>query len=339
MIGLEYNPIFFHVAAENGDTTTSMIFLAVAMAFLISVVAYIIADKVTEQNRVIEARKSGFIEKKKEVKKEKKKKGSKDEKVYELKKGVVQEWSDKLLDQLLAADIMMKPDEFAFIWLGLIFVPAFLAILVVPSNPMVAIILLIGGLVGPLVVIKRKQKKRIEAFNNQLGDALLIICNCLRSGLTFGQAMENIAEEMDDPIGKEFKRSVNEMNYGASQEQALENMLLRVDSADLSLTVAAVNIQRQTGGNLSEILETISDTIRDRLKIRKEVKVLTGQGRASGMIIGFLPIAIAGILAIINPSYLSRFITTDIGHILIGVCIGMEALGFFFINKIVDIQV
>ena len=299
MIGLVFNQTSFPLAAI--DPTFSKIFFAAAIAFLIGVVAFYLADKVTEGNRVIETRKEGIIDRKKEVKKEKKKKGNKDEKVYELKKGVIQEWSDKLLDQLLAADIMMKPDEFAF--------------------------------------IKRKQKKRIEAFNNQLGDALLIICNCLRSGLTFGQAMENIADEMDDPIGKEFRRSVNEMNYGASQEQALEDMLLRVDSADLSLAVAAVNIQRQTGGNLSEVLETISDTIRDRMKIRKEIKVLTGQGRASGMIIGLLPIVLAGALAVINPSYLSRFITDDIGHVLIGVCVCMEGLGFFFINKIVDIQV
>ena len=337
MIGLVFNQTSFPLAAI--DPTFSKIFFAAAIAFLIGVVAFYLADKVTEGNRVIETRKEGIIDRKKEVKKEKKKKGNKDEKVYELKKGVIQEWSDKLLDQLLAADIMMKPDEFAFIWLGLIFIPAFLAFLLVPSNPMIALILMILGVIGPIIVIKRKQKKRIEAFNNQLGDALLIICNCLRSGLTFGQAMENIADEMDDPIGKEFRRSVNEMNYGASQEQALEDMLLRVDSADLSLAVAAVNIQRQTGGNLSEVLETISDTIRDRMKIRKEIKVLTGQGRASGMIIGLLPIVLAGALAVINPSYLSRFITDDIGHVLIGVCVCMEGLGFFFINKIVDIQV
>lgn len=171
-----------------------------------------------------------------------------------------------------------------------------------------------------------------------MSDALLICCNCLRSGLTFAQAMENIAEEMEEPIGTEFKRAVNEMGFGSTLEEALNGMLDRIDSADLILTVAAVNVQRQTGGNLSQILEVISNTIRERLKIKGEIRSLTSQGRMSGIVIGLLPIVIAMFLMVINPEYILTFVNTRAGNIMLIVCAVLEGLGFMAINKVVDIK-
>ncbi len=136
----------------------------------------------------------------------------------------------------------------------------------------------------------------------------------------------------------EFGRVCNEIRYGATMEEALNNMVDRVKSPDLMLVVSAVLIQRTTGGNLSEILSTISNTIRDRIKIKGEISSITAQGRMSGLIIGSLPVGIAAILMVINPEYMSTFFTTTAGNIMLIVSVVMEVLGFFAIRKVVTIE-
>lgn len=244
---------------------------------------------------------------------------------------------DRLFDELLSADIMMRPEEFGMIWVVLTFVPAGLAALfgagVLPSATLAAL-----GVFLPLVFIRIKKEKRTKMFEGQLGDTLIMICNSLRSGFSFQQSMESVATEMPAPMGVEFTRVCNEIRYGATMEQALENMSDRMKSADLMLVVSAVCIQRTTGGNLSEILGTISDTIRDRLKIKGEIRSITAQGRISGIIIGSLPIFIAAALMLINPSYMSVFFTDDRGRIMLIVGVIMEVLGFLAIRKVVNIK-
>lgn len=321
----------------------SMLIFVFAMMLTAFFLAVVVASKVTEEQRLVTRRIDAVIErqkieeqKKRERKKNKNKK-NKEQQGFMVRQSMIQKIGDAIFDELMAADILMKPEEFAIIWILLGIVPALFAIMF-SQNPMLPFVFVAVGIALPIFVVKHKQAKRVKEFENQLSDALLICCNCLRSGLTFAQAMENIAEEMDAPIGTEFKRAVNEMNYGSSLEEALNSLVDRIDSADLILTVAAVNVQRQTGGNLSQILEVISETIRDRIKIKGEIKTLTSQGRASGMIIGVLPVGIAMILMVINPEYMMVFIETDIGNILLAVCVGLEALGFFLINKIVNIK-
>ena len=310
-------------------------------SFLIGVGVAIAYYRVTESERVVSERKGLIIGKKeKEEKKKNKHKDDEEEhKGFQLKKNPLQKLADVLFDELLAANIMMRAEEFAFIWVGLIFLPAAVTFLFFGNvNKFLPFICIVIGVFGPILYINRKKKKRVEQFENQLSDALLIICNCLKSGLTFAQAMENIAKEMDDPIGKEFQRSVKEMNFGANLEDALNGMLERIDSADLSLTVAAVNIQRQTGGNLSQILETISVTIRDRLKIKAEIRTITGQGRVSGTIIAVMPLVVSGLLMLVNPGYMTVFFETSTGHILLGVCVFLEVLGYTIIQKVVQVK-
>lgn len=244
---------------------------------------------------------------------------------------------DTIFNELILADIMMKPEEFSLIWLVLTFVPAGLAALfqlgLMPSVTLAAI-----GAFLPIVYIKVKKDKRRKAFEAQLGDTLIMMCNGLRSGFSFQQTMENVATDMPAPIGIEFGRVCNEIRYGATMEEALNNMSDRVKSADLMLVVSAVLIQRTTGGNLSEILSTISDTIRERIKIKGEISSITAQGRMSGLIIGALPIAIAAILMVVNPDYMSTFFTTTAGNIMLIVSVVMEILGFFAIRKVVTIE-
>lgn len=244
---------------------------------------------------------------------------------------------DTIFNELILADIMMKPEEFCIIWLLLTFVPAGLAALF-QAGLMPSATLAVVGAFLPIVFIKIKKGNRIKAFEAQLGDTLIMMCNGLRSGFSFQQAMENVASDMPAPIGIEFGRVCNEIRYGATMEEALNNLSDRVKSPDLMLVVSAVLIQRTTGGNLSEILSTISNTIRDRIKIKGEINSITAQGRMSGMIIGALPICIAAVLMVVNPEYMSTFFTTSAGNIMLAVSIVMEVLGFFAIRKVVTIE-
>ena len=244
---------------------------------------------------------------------------------------------DTLFDALISADIMMRPEEFALIWIVVTFVPSGLAALfgagILPSLTLAGL-----GVFLPLVVIKLKKEKRLKTFESQLGDTLIMICNSLRSGFSFQQAMDNVAADMPAPIGVEFSRVCNEIRYGATMDEALENMADRIKSPDLLLVVSAVCIQRTTGGNLSEILTTISNTIRDRLQIKGEIRSITAQGRTSGLIIGALPAFIGVALMLINPSYMSTFFTTSTGRIMLIVCVVMEIFGFLAIRKVVTIE-
>ncbi len=244
---------------------------------------------------------------------------------------------DTIFNELILADIMMKPEEFCMIWFVLTFVPSGLAALFQLGAMPAATLAAVGAFL-PIVFIKIKKGKRIKAFEAQLGDTLIMMCNGLRSGFSFQQTMENVASDMPAPVGMEFGRVCNEIKYGATLDEALNNMADRVKSADLMLVVSAVLIQRTTGGNLSEILTTISHTIRDRIKIKGEINSITAQGRMSGMIIGALPICIAAVLMVINPEYMTVFFTTSAGKIMLAVSVIMEILGFFAIRKVVTIE-
>jgi tight adherence protein B len=172
--------------------------------------------------------------------------------------------------------------------------------------------------------------------------------NALRSGYSVLQAMEAIATELPPPISVEFERVVQEVRLGLTVSQSLSNMLRRIPSEDLDLVVTAVNIQREVGGNLAEVLDTISFTIRERVRIKREIRTLTAQGRLSGWIISFLPLALALILLAINGEYMRElwvredpmiFGTIPCGWIVIGTGLLMMAIGIYAIQRIVDVEV
>ena len=244
---------------------------------------------------------------------------------------------DRIFNELILADVMMRPEEFSLIWLLLTFVPSGLAGLfgagVMPAATLAAI-----GAAAPIIFIKMKKGKRVKVFESQLGDTLIMMCNSLRSGFSFQQAMESVAADMPAPIGVEFGRVCNEIKYGSTLEDALNNMTERVKSPDLMLVVSAVCIQRTTGGNLSLILSTISETIKDRLRIKGEIRSITAQGRMSGMIIGALPLCIAAFLMISNPDYMSTFFNTTAGNIMIIAAVVLEIIGFLAIRKVTTIE-
>ena len=195
----------------------------------------------------------------------------------------------------------------------------------------------------PDIYVSFAAKRRVRAFNNQLGDAINLLANSLRSGYSFLQSMELVSREAPAPMSQEFRRVVQEVGLGLSTEAALENLLRRVPSEDLDLLITAVNIQHEVGGNLAQILETIGHTIRERVRIKGEIRTLTAQGRLSGYVITALPIALAIFITIINPEYMSPIFTFGLPPkawcCLPVTSLFMIVLGYIAIMKIVDIDV
>lgn len=202
---------------------------------------------------------------------------------------------------------------------------------------------IIGAGVGfflPRLYVGNKVGKRLKDFDQQLPDFLGLWVNSLRSGYSVLQALEAISREAPPPTSTEIKRVVQEVQLGIPMEDALDHLLQRVPSADLDLVVTAVNIQREVGGNLAEVLEVIGHTIRERIKIKGEIQVLTAQGRITGYLISGLPIALGAFLALINPSYMGHLLENrGCGWPMLALGLGMIGIGMTVIQRIVDIDI
>ena len=192
--------------------------------------------------------------------------------------------------------------------------------------------------VGSFIFIKRRINKRRQAFTEQLGDCLTTVANALRAGYSFQQAMDVVAREMEPPMSTEFERVSTDVAMGVALEDSLEQMNRRIGSADFDLVVTAVLIQREIGGNLAQILDTISFTINERIRMKREIKALTAQGRFSAWVLVVLPFIVAAFCWVFNNEQMQLFITEPYGRIAIAVAIIMEILGFIIIQKIVDID-
>jgi len=253
--------------------------------------------------------------------------------------------------ELARADLKLKVSEYLFIWAGAIVgIPVLLFIFGFFSPGLQSpIVLLIGAVVGfflPRFFVKRRQGGRLNSFNKQLPDTITLLANALRAGSSFLQAIELVVRESRPPISTEFQRVIREVNLGLPFEQALQNMVRRVESEDLDLMATAISIQYQVGGNLAEILDSIAYTIRERVRIKGEIRTLTAQQRISGYVVAFLPIGLAGFLFVIAPGFMQPMFDPAVnvagiptGMILIGVGLTMMFIGFMFIRKIVDIEV
>lgn len=248
-----------------------------------------------------------------------------------------QSYTKKVEAELIKADIPMRGEEFIVFNLIIFLGGVIIGFLLGGVGP--GIVIGCIGLLAPSIFLKRKKKSRFEKLNQQIGDCLTVMSNSLRAGFSFQQAMELVSKEMIGPLAMEFSKTLREINFGTPTEQALINLASRVESDDLDLMITAVLIQRQIGGNLAEILDNISNTLRERIRIKGEIKTLTAQGRISGMIIGFMPPILFAILLIINPQYIGVLLQKQIGiFILIGGVIS-EIVGVIFIKKIVSIEI
>lgn len=317
----------------NGSVSTLHVIVVSLLCFVLTfLLGVILLTKIFKEKIVVQKRMVSFFYK--ETQKENlQPKAKKKKRIY----GKNLKLSQSVAAELQTAGLMIRVEEFAIIWLILSFVPSGL-IAIATGNLFLSFAFAVAGIILPPIYIKKQKKKRVIAFENQLGDALITMCNCLRSGLTLGQAFENIATEMTEPISKEFSRLCIEIKYGTPLEKALNTMVERTGSDDLMLTVSAINIQRQVGGNLSEVLATISETIKARVKLKGEIKVLTASGRTSGLVIGFLPIVIGLMIYLLNPDYMTAFVQSDIGKGMLIIAAVMESMGFMLIKKILAIK-
>lgn len=319
----------------------SIILLTMAFAFLAFVVSFIIfslvsSDKIAAEKRVEELKKrEGDVTDIALVKHQSKRKKLKKE--GEKSKSFFDKYAASLYKELQAADVKMRPEEFSLIWLLVTVVPAGLVVLF-SGSATIALVLFMIGLLIPLLLIKMKQKARVKKFDEQLSDALIIACSCLRSGLSFTQSMETISKDMSAPISTEFAQVLAEMNMGASMEESLERMNTRIKSSYLSLTISAVLIQKQTGGNLSQILDNISSSIKEKTKLKKELNSATASGKMTGLLMGSMPVILMILFYVVNPSFMEPLFKTSLGHVFLGIAAGLEILCFVLIKKIVTIK-
>ncbi len=260
------------------------------------------------------------------------------------------EWLNKRMEKssygsgisrdLARADLKLKPGEYIALNVIVSFGLAFVAWYISGQNP---IFILIGFVLGPVAVrwyVKRAQGKRLQKFNNQLSDMLNLMVNGLRAGYSTMQAMEAVSKELPSPISDEFRRVVQEMQLGVSMEKSLDNLLRRIPSDDLDLVITAMNVQREVGGNLAEILDTISYTIRERVRIKGEIRVMTSQVMYSGRMLSMMPIFVFFILFALNPDYMNEYFKHEAcGYICLGVAALLIIIGYFVMNKIGDIEV
>lgn len=197
----------------------------------------------------------------------------------------------------------------------------------------------VAGWFAPQLYVQARQARRLARCAADLPAALSMMSNALKAGHSFLQAAETVATELDSPLAEEFGQMVHEIRLNVSTEDALANLVDRVRSDDLDLVVTAVLIQRQVGGNLAQLLDQIAHTIRERVRIQGEVRVLTSQGRLSGWIVGALPVALLVLVSMMNPDYLTPLFHTGLGRVMLAGAAAMEAIGALLIYRIVRIEV
>ncbi len=255
-------------------------------------------------------------------------------------------FGDQISKNLARANLKFRPGEFvAFMVIAAITLAGLGALGGGSDLTTRGISALIGGVIGlilPIIYLRSQQGARLTKFSQQLPDMLNLMVNGLRAGYSTMQAMEAISRELPAPINEEFRRVVQEMQLGVSMDKALDNLLRRIPSEDLDFVVTAMNVQREVGGPLAEILDTISYTIRERIRIKGEIRVMTAQVVMSGRILSMVPFGVFILLWFINQDYMREFFNPEnmiCGLSAIGTGVVMIGIGYAIMMKIADIEV
>ena len=261
-----------------------------------------------------------------------------------------QDRATRLAIDLARADLKLKPAEFLMAWAVTPFGFVFFAFVLgtvfgILRTPIALLIFFVIGAFAPRFYLKRRMGKRLNEFNKQLPDVITLLANSLRAGSSFLQGVEMVSREARPPISEEFERVVREMNLGVSMTAALQNLVRRVASEDLELMVTAINIQSQVGGNLATVLDAIAFTIRERVRIKGEIKTLTAQQRYSGYVITLLPVGLGLLLFLISPNYITpmferppELFGLPMGVVFMIVGLNSMSIGGYLIRKVVDIK-
>ncbi len=259
-----------------------------------------------------------------------------------------QKGSSKIDRDLVSAGLLIKPNEFYMINLvamGLIILMGLFFIRELPNDGsffslvrragFFAISIYLGWNV-PRWVLGMLAAKRRTKLEYQLADALAIIASSLRGGFSFVQGLDMASQQLEPPIKDEFARVIRLVQLGLETSRALEQMSERINSYDYDMTVSATNIQLSVGGNLSQMLDSIAATIRDRIRLRREIAALTAQGRISGAILIGLPVGIALMLRVVNAEYMARLTNTPEGGVMLYIWVVMQGIGIYWIKKLLD---
>ena len=244
----------------------------------------------------------------------------------------------KMEQDLTTSGIKISPQEFAALWGMVAFAVPVLLLLIMRMNLLICLGAAVVGAMLPPIIVKSVRKKRVVKFQNQLGETLLILSNTIRAGLTFERALLTIAEGLPVPISEELLRTGGEIQVGTPVETAMDDLAERMQNEDLKLVTSAVLIQKRVGGNLADILEIISGTVKDRIEIKRNVKTLTAQGRISAQIVGVLPLALIGLVSLVSPTYMVPLFTTSLGTMLLVISVVLEGIGFAIMLKLTDIN-
>jgi tight adherence protein B len=245
---------------------------------------------------------------------------------------------EAFLDRLEAAGLNMRVAEFVLISLGSAFIPPLLA-LIVTRNLLVAALVVLLGTVAPFLYLSVKASRRQAKFEEQLPSTLQLLSGALQAGHSLQQAVDTVVHEAGDPIAGEFQRVLTEARLGRPLEEAFEAMAKRTNSVDFKWTVMAIRLQRQVGGNLAEVLSTVSQTIRDRYSLKRQIKALSAEGRLSSLILSILPVVMFVALLVLNPVFLRPLFTTTMGIGMLVVAAVLMVLGVFWLKKITEIKV
>ena len=201
---------------------------------------------------------------------------------------------------------------------------------------------LVGGAVGfvlPFMFLRMKRTKRLRKFEEAFPEALDLMARALKAGHAFATGLKMVADEMEEPVGPEFRKTFDEQNFGLPLKDALSNLTVRIPILDVRFFSTAVMIQRETGGNLSEILENLAHVVRERFKILRQVRVYTAHGRLTGYVLLALPVFLAIALSFINPEHMNLLFREELGHKMLAATVVMQTIGFFWIRQVVKIEV
>lgn len=244
---------------------------------------------------------------------------------------------NRVEDKLEQADLPLRPPEALFLYLSMIVVGLLVSFFL--FGPIAALVVGVLAALGPVLYLEVRRKKRLRTFETQLPDVLNLLAGSMRAGFSFAQGLEAVAEEASEPSKRELQRVYAESRLGRPIEDALEDSAARMHSVDLMWAVMAIRIQREVGGNLAELLDTVAQTMTARERLRHEILALTAEGRMSAWVLGVFPPAFAVVLYLIQPDYMSALFSSSAGIMAVIIAAVMAGIGFVWLRKIMAIEV
>jgi len=252
------------------------------------------------------------------------------------------DWATRAKLDLQRAGLTLKVSEYMLLRLLLAVLVALFVIVVSGGSPLgilIALALAVAGFLVPAMALKTLATRRQSAISAQLVETLQLISNGLRSGFAFTQALELAAKQMTSPIRDELEHFLRDNSLGAPIEDSLRAMVDRSGSLDLDMVVTSILVQRTTGGNLSEILDNVAETVRERYRLQGEMRALTASQRLTGLILSLYPLFLLAVFSLIAPSVMKVLVTEELGRILLGIAITLQVIGAFAIRRITSLEV